>query len=318
MAEPVLRGDKYRHIIMVAGVRRSGTFKIKKDARAWEAELRSIAETNPNSVLIRKRYKLTEAVDRYVESVTPTKRGALKWEVSRFNDMISKFPDAYLEDITSDRVSKWRDEMLKRVSGSTVNRYFNLYSNLFTVAKKEWQWADKNPFSDVKRPLENPSREAVWGWREIRRVLREGQRRGGGTGEVVRAFHIALHTSLRLQEALAAPSGYDKSRGVIMLGSSKTSRTKELIPTVSRARRMLSSQKPINVNPNLASTIFSNLCKEMMIKGLQFKDSRATCLTLLSRRVDVLTLAKISRHKNLELLHNCYYRETAEAISRRL
>ena len=38
----------------------------------------------------------------------------------------------------------------------------------------------------------------------------------------------------------------------------------------------------------------------------------------LSKKVDVLTLAKISRHKDLSLLSNVYYRATADEIARKI
>jgi hypothetical protein len=56
----------------------------------------------------------------------------------------------------------------------------------------------------------------------------------------------------------------------------------------------------------------------LLIKGLEFRDSRATALTLMARKMDILTLARISRHKNLDLLRSTYYRETAEEIAARL
>lgn len=55
-----------------------------------------------------------------------------------------------------------------------------------------------------------------------------------------------------------------------------------------------------------------------MIEGLTFHDARATALTHLARKVDALTLAKISRHKDLSLLSNVYYRETASQIAARI
>jgi hypothetical protein len=38
----------------------------------------------------------------------------------------------------------------------------------------------------------------------------------------------------------------------------------------------------------------------------------------MARKMDILTLARISRHKNLDLLRSTYYRETAEEIAARL
>jgi integrase len=55
-----------------------------------------------------------------------------------------------------------------------------------------------------------------------------------------------------------------------------------------------------------------------MIEDLTFHDTRATALTLLSRRMDVMTLARISRHKDINLLFNTYYRERPEEIAARI
>ncbi|MNR18580.1 hypothetical protein D3C85_1353140 [compost metagenome] len=72
------------------------------------------------------------------------------------------------------------------------------------------------------------------------------------------------------------------------------------------------------VGPNEASTLFSKLTKQLLIQGVTFHDTRATALTLLARRMDVMTLARISRHKDLNLLLKTYYRESVEDISRRI
>lgn len=60
------------------------------------------------------------------------------------------------------------------------------------------------------------------------------------------------------------------------------------------------------------------IADRLMIEDLHFHDTRAEALTRLARKVDVLTLAKISGHKDLRILQNAYYRETAEQIAARL
>ena len=50
---------------------------------------------------------------------------------------------------------------------------------------------------------------------------------------------------------------------------------------------------------------------------LTFHDSRAFALTMLARKVDILTLSRISQHKDLSMLQR-YYRETPESIAQRL
>ena len=80
----------------------------------------------------------------------------------------------------------------------------------------------------------------------------------------------------------------------------------------------LLARPAFTVGANEGSVLFSKLCRELLIEGLTFHDARATALTHLAKRVDVLTLAKISRHKDLSLLSNVYYRERAETIAARI
>lgn len=302
--------DGWRAQIQRHGQRVTKTFRTKREAQAWATEQE--AKKTP----LRAK-TLGQAIERYLESVTPQKRNADDWERRRF-DAFSEFfgPDTPLTDIDSDAIARWRDSMLKTVSGSTVQRYSNLYRNLFRTAWKEWRWIGESPFEGVKLPKENHPRQAVWRWQEIRRVLREGQRRGGKTLEVTQAFHIALRTAMRLKESLGA--AFDARRRVATIPPSKTNPKPETVPLTRQACRVLAGYPRLKVEANEASTLFSKLCREMLIEGLEFRDSRATALTLLSRKVDILTLARISRHKDLDLLRSTYYRETAEEISRRL
>jgi integrase len=53
------------------------------------------------------------------------------------------------------------------------------------------------------------------------------------------------------------------------------------------------------------------------LSGFTFHDSRATALTLLSRKVDILTLQRISGHRNINALA-VYYRESSASIAARL
>lgn len=304
--------DKWRAEVQRHGVRASFLADTKREAQAWA--LKKEAELDARKG---RHHTLQMAVERYLETVSPLKRDAVQWETRRFDEFLAYFGEGTpLADITSDDLARWRDDKLKTVSGSTVNRYVNLYRNLFRTAWVEWKWIDHSPFEGVKLPKENLPREIVWGWREIRRVLREGQKRGGKTLEVTQAFHIALHTAMRLKEALGC--SFDARRRVAILPPSKTNERPDEIPLTPRASRILASMPKFAVEPNEASTLFSDLLREMLIDGLQFRDSRATALTLLSRRVDVLTLARISRHRDIRLLSDVYYRETAEQISRRL
>lgn len=317
MAHIHKHGDRWRAQVAKGGVRKTSVWDTKREATEWAARVES--EISAGKFRPHGGKTLAQAIQRYLSTVSVQKRNAVAWETRRFMSLSDYLGEQTpLSDIDSDALGRWRDHRLMTVSGSTVMREVNLFRNLFRIAVREWKWISVSPFEGVRLPKENAPRVAVWRWREIRRVIREGQRRGGKTLEVVRAFHIALRTSLRLQEALAAPGGFDARRKVVTIPPSKTNPMPEDVPLTRQAVRLLQRTPVLEVGANEASVLFSELCRELLIEGLQFRDSRATALTLLARKVDILTLQRISRHRNMELLRSTYFRESAEQISQRL
>lgn len=303
--------EGWRAQVQRDGTRVSKTFKLKKDAQAWVLTQEALPS-------LRNDRSLSHACERYLETVSTQKRDSVDWERRRFESFCAQIGDVPLRDITSERMGEWRDARLKTVSGSTVLREVNLIRNMFRIAVREWKWIAVSPLEGVRLPKENTPRQAVWRWQDIRRVLRAGQRTGGKTLEVTRAFHIALRTAMRLQEAIGAPGWLDTERRVVVIPSSKTNPKPEAVPITRQALRLLRDTPVPEVSANEASVLFSRLCKQNLIEGLEFRDSRATALTLMARKVDILTLARISRHRNLDLLRSTYYRESAQSISARL
>ena len=304
--------EKWRAQVQKVGVRESAVFDTKREAQAWalrkEAELGATKKSRGQT--------FGAAVTHYLDTVSNTKRSP-EWERRRFDGMMAHFgEDQLLVRIDSASIGKWRDERLKTVTGSTVQREANLLRHLFTLARDEWHWIQDHPFRGVRLPAENAARHQRWRWQEIKRILRAGERSGGKIGEVTQAFHIALRTAMRLSEALAAPAGYDAKRRVVTFPKTKTGgRTERPVP---RSAARLLAREPFKVGANEASVLFSKLCKQQMVKDVTFHDARATAMTLLARKVDVMTLARISGNKDINLLFNTYYRETAEEISARL
>ena len=296
------------------GIRVSKTFDTKREAQVW-------ANEQEGKKTLARGNTLRQACDHYLQTVSPGKRDAVLWESRRFLAFCAYFGDHQpLAEIDSAALGRFRDFRLvgdaqhRPVSGSTVLREFNLYRNLFKLAFDEWKMIPEYPFKGVRLPKENSARVALWRWLDIRRVLRAGQRSGGKTLEVTQAFHISLRTSLRLKEALAAPGGFDGR--TITIPPSKTDPLPSVIPTTRLGRRLLQTIPKLIVGPNEASTLFSDLCAQLGISGVQYRDSRATALTLMARHMEILTLQKFSRHKDIRELSG-YYRESAEDISAR-
>lgn len=306
--------DGWRAEVQKHGVRASYLAATKGEARDWalkkEAELERFKAS--------KGLTLAQASVKYLATVSRDKaEGAKEWEERRLAEMAAFFgEDTMFAAIDSAMIGEWRDHRLQEVSASTVLRQRNLLQNLFQIAVDEWKVLSANPFKGVRFPEHNPPRHHLWGWREIKRVLRAPNLTERET-EAVRAFHIALHTALRQNEIVSG-----KVQGkVLVLERDKSSGKASAPVKVPLARKgvaLFGKYGPFTLTADQISPIFSDLTDKLLIEGLTFHDSRASALTWLSRRYDVMTLARISRHKNLKILMDTYYRETAEQIAARL
>ncbi|WP_161728038.1 tyrosine-type recombinase/integrase [Methylibium sp. T29] len=63
--------------------------------------------------------------------------------------------------------------------------------------------------------------------------------------------------------------------------------------------------------------LFRKARKTAGLEGFTFHDARATALTRMAKKVDVLQLARISGHKDIKMLM-VYYRETSADIAKNL
>lgn len=310
--------DGWRAEVQRHGHRASHVAPTKREAQAWalkkEAELDALKGSGGET--------FGSAAEKYLTTVSKDKADPA-WEKRRFDAFMGYFPpETKLASITTANLGEWRDWRMtgdathRPVSGGTVLREINLMRHMFSLARDEWKWIQTSPFTGLRMPEDNDPRTQVWRWQQIKRVLRAD--RDGKTAEVIRAFRIALHTALRLKEVLEGR--YDPARRVMLLGGS--TRTKGdgrklvEVPVPRRAHKLFPVK--FTVGPNEASALFCTLTEQLLIEDLTFHDSRATALTLLARRMDVMTLARISRHKDLNLLLRTYYRESADDISARI
>jgi integrase len=313
------------------GVRKSLTFPTKAEAQAW-----ALREEAALLAVKRGQYPkrtLAEAMERYLRDVSPHKAAtAVDREGRRLQALREGFPalaGKVLADITTADIAAWRDARLRVVSRGTVQRDINLLSNLFQVAHREWQWCAGSPFSALRAPGNNPPRDRLIGWREARRMLRALHYTRGVPAlklqEVAHAFLIALRTGLRAGELLALrPGMVDLDRGVLKVPHKmqyRTGRPREvpLTPQAVRLLRPLVGRDPlIQVSAGSLDALFRKTREQCGLEGFRLHDARATALTHLARRVDVLTLQRISGHKDIRTLSSVYYRETAESIAARL
>lgn len=322
-----LASGRVRAQIALRGVRKSQTFATKGAAKAWAAREESALLDGTASKWPDKT--LADAIKRYLKEVTPAKGSArseaimLRQTLADFGPLCSKV----LHTITAADLAGWRDTRAKTVSGSTVVRYAAVLRNVWTVAGKEWGWCPRpSPWPDISLPSHNPPRERINGWREIRAMLRRlnyftGRAPGSVMEQVAYAWLIALRTGLRAKEVRQiAPAVTDLKARVVTLLDHKTLRATgraRHVPITRQAARLIERCPEFTVSAGSLDALFRKARAQCGLSGFTFHDSRATALTLLSRRVDILTLQRISGHRNINQLTG-YYRESSASIALRL
>ncbi|MEO9823110.1 MAG: site-specific integrase [Yoonia sp.] len=116
------------------------------------------------------------------------------------------------------------------------------------------------------------------------------------------------------------PIDVDTAKRVAHLPETKTG-TSRNVPLSKEAIRLLSllpENDPVfGLTSASLSTPWRKLRDRAGVSGLTFHDSRASAITRLSKKVDVLDLARIVGHKNIAELMT-YYRDSPEEIASRL
>jgi len=184
-------------------------------------------------------------------------------------------------------------------------------------------------------PPDNPPRDRLIGWREARAILRRcdyvtGHPPVSGLQNVAWAFLLGLRTGMRAAEMLRLERS-DVVGSVATIHQHKTAHLTgkpRRVPLTPQGARLLAQlaafaqarqrEKLFVISSGSLDAQFRAVTAALCIVDLHFHDSRGCALTHLSRRVDALQLARISGHRDLNILLRSYYRETAEDIAARL
>jgi integrase len=321
-----------------AGVRRTATRATKAEAQAWAVAEEAAILAGARGEFPRRT--LAEAVQRYRTEVTDRKAAATaRADHLRFEAWLRDFPELagkLFHEISGDDLARWRDARLACVSGSSVLREAQQFRPIWTLAIKQWKWAGKSPWVEIRLPAKAHARRRTGQWAEVRRMLRSAMvtPRTAPVAPMQQAawtMLVSLHTALRSGEILRmSRANVDLKRKVYHLPHHKTEARvgERRVPLTGRAVRLLRVLDAAaeaagrdaywTISDASRDTLYRKLRDRVMVDGLRFHDLRATALTWLSKRVDVMTLARISGHVDINELFNTYYRETAEDIAARL
>lgn len=317
----------YRAQVYVSGQRASATFRTMREAQAWAAAKETELEQSPAS-----KHTLRDLIERYRQEVIPKKKGE-QYEDRQAAALLRDFPalaDKPLADLDTPDLAAWRDARLRTVSDATVLRQLNWLRHALRLAREEWKWMTHDPLKGMRIPKQPAPRVRRVAPREVLLLCRHlGYRPGRApetrSQEVALAFMVALRSGMRAGEILSlGRANLDLKRRVASVAHKTqhiTGRPRD-VPLTRHAIRLLrpvaNKDKCFALSSATLDALFRKARDKLLIADLHFHDSRAEALTRLSRKVDVLTLSKISGHKDLRILQNAYYRETAEQIAARL
>lgn len=320
MANFEKRSGAWRVRLFVGGKRESGTFKTKGEAVAWanlrESEL--VGAALPDKTL-------KEALRKYGTEVAPTHKGE-RWELLRVGTFErDKIAAVRLAQLKPKDIAEWRDRRLEDVSAGTVAREMNLLKSVLEVARKEWGWLRVNPMTDVKRPSSPPSRRRRITQDEIDRLtmgfgLGMGLDASTATQRTGMAFLFALETAMRAGEILGL-HWRDIRQKSVTLPHTKNGDARE-VPLSKRAREILEAlpngDGPVfDLPASLRDALFRKVRDICEIQNLRFHDSRAEAIWRLSKKLDVMELARAIGHRDLRSLL-IYYATTAEELADKL
>jgi integrase len=292
-----------------------GNFPTKAEAKEWAAERER--ELRHGTVTIAHKRTLRELLDAY------SAIRSREWDKKRLLWM-SQQPIAatQLRDLTPEVLEKWRDARLETVSAETVRRDLTLLSGALSRARDVWKWVADNPLRLVKRPEPGDSRERIATQEEIETICYvAGYELGTApetkTARVAAAFCFAVETGLMPVEISRLNRSWIVGSACIC--PKVKTRPKRQVPLSSRAKQIL---KDVDYDFRLDPSAIDALWREKIrpraaCEGLNFYDSRATAFTRLAKKFEVLELAKISGHRDINRLL-AYYRESGEELAKRL
>lgn len=235
-----------------------------------------------------------------------------------------------LSQLTKADMRAWLKKRASEVSGSSVRKEVSHINMVFKAAVNEWDLPVNNPLKGIEKPSVRPPRERLiqdWEVERFMSVLEYHKEKELTTIKLrtVAALIFSLETGLRAGEICKLKWDDIYTSGTVLkVKTAKTRSGIREVPLSKKARDILAQCRRGNnsalvfrITPSQLDSNFRKYRNIAGLKGFTFHDARATAITKLAKKLDVLDLARIIGHKNVQTLM-IYYREKAEALVERL
>lgn len=303
------RGDAWR-----AQIRRKGyptlsaTFDTKAEAQRWAAEIEGdMSRSRFVDTREAESTTLTEALTRYVNEVSESKKGSAQEKVRAKKWQKSAWGEKSLAAIRSSDMAAYRDAELKAgKSTATVRLNLALISHLYTVASKDWGIQGlKNPCTAIRMPKGSKQRERRPTTAELKVLLKHA---GDINAELPVIIELAVETAMRRSELVMLRK--DQVRGRVAFLEDTKNGERRSVPLSKRAVELLDGlPTPIDggrffhLKLDSVSNYFALACEAAKIKDLRLHDMRHEATSrLFERGLSMMEIASITGHKTLSML----------------
>jgi integrase len=300
------------------------TFETRAEAEQWARAIE--VEMYKGAFVSRAEAESTtlkELLERYLEEVTPLKKGA-EPETNRLNLMMRHpFARRFVAGVRGVDIARWRDERLRKVTTATAKRDLVLLGHVFEVARKEWGIYVHKPVRDIKLPPGGCPRDRRLQLGEEGRLLdacREARNRW-----LLPMVQLALETAMRQGELLRLRWEHiDLARRTAHLLDTKNgeARTVPLSTTAVAVLRALPRALQGDLFPGVSTGAvkrsYMRAIRRAGIEGLRFHDQRHEATNrMFEKELNIMEVASITGHKDLRMLRR-YTHLKAEDLAQKL
>ena len=305
------------------------SFNNKTDALKWARNVESqldLGTLAPKQTMPR----LMPMVDRYVEEVTPTKKGKSQERYRANHFRKTKLADIAIDKITREVVAQYRDSRLKEVSPNTVRLELAFLSVVFEQCRKEWGLAVSNPLRQIRMPKPGKPRQRRLEAGEEEALLQACRESGA---HYLQTFVIlAIETGMRFGELAGVDwENLNLEKRTIYLPDTKNG-SPRTVPLSTRALNAIQTQprsidgRLFSVKPGSIRSAFlialyraqaTQPDSKMFLRELRFHDLRHEAVTrLFERGLNPIEVGMVSGHKTLSMLQRYTHLRSSDLVTK--
>ncbi|MDQ9168817.1 site-specific integrase [Oxalobacteraceae bacterium R-40] len=301
----------------------SKTFPTRQDAVAWASvRERKVLQGLSQAMQLADALTLNEALERYRQEVTPSKKGHAQETVRVRRWQKHALAGLPLSQLRGADLAEYRDDRAQEgVGANTIRLELALISHLYEVARKDWGLETlNNPVKVMRKPKLPRGRDRRLLPGEEEKLLSFCRTSANTVLETV--IVLALETAMRRGEIVGLVwENINLDTRLVYLNDTKNGESR-VVPLSRRAHALLNllerdRGRLINLHPDNVTQAFIHACKACAIQGLRLHDLRHEATSrLFEKGFNMMEVATITGHKSLSMLKRYTHLKPADLLSR--